>query len=341
MKTVDPTSKRRPALADVAREAGVGTTTVSRVINGGHYVGKDTMAHVKGVMARLGYQPNQAARALKGEKTNTLGLIIPSMRDAFFASLADTIHKMAHENNYVLIVLTSDDDAAQEIAQLNVFHRHRIDGLLLVPPRVQGKSFLTSLQRLPVPKVSVDRPIAPGISSVICDNYAAARSATEHLIRHGRRKILCLGGDPDLYTIHERLRGYEDAMKEAGCKPHIVMDVISSNPPQKWFHPFVQNQRKSIDAILSLYNIATMRAYEAAFDSGRRVPEDLAIVGFDDFDLSSTLRPTASVVRQPVDEIGRTSLRLLLDQIRKTSVAPLQVMVGTELVLRQSCGCGR
>jgi LacI family transcriptional regulator len=189
---------KRSTLVDVAREAGVGTTTVSRVINGGHYVEAKTLARVRAVMARLGYQPNQAARALKGERTNTLGLIIPSLKDVFFASVADIAQKMARKNNYVLILLVSDDDADQEITELDVFQSHRVDGLLIVPPRKQTRNFLASVKKLSMPLVAIDRPLSdPRASSreqlrsgARC-NPASDRARTkEYTLRRRRPRAL-------------------------------------------------------------------------------------------------------------------------------------------------------
>jgi LacI family transcriptional regulator len=180
------------------------------------------MARVQAVMKNLGYLPNHAARALKGERTRTLGLIVPSLKDEFFANLAHTAQSLARQKEYVLIVLVSADDAAQETSEISVFQSHRVDGLILVPPRIQTSAFVRAVKSLGVPVVAIDRPLQSRNSSVTCDNYEASYAATEHLIEHGRRRILCFGGDPDLFTIQERQRGYKDATARASLSTELL-----------------------------------------------------------------------------------------------------------------------
>ncbi len=129
-----------PTLSQVAREAGVGTTTVSRVINGGDRVSPKTLAHVRRVIEKLGYMPSQAARTLKGQGTKTIGLIVPSIADPFFSSLAEAAQAVARENDSLLIVTTTGNDARTEIENLNILIRHRADGLLIVPANSQSQA---------------------------------------------------------------------------------------------------------------------------------------------------------------------------------------------------------
>jgi LacI family transcriptional regulator len=333
-------SRKRPTLVDVAREAGVGTTTVSRIINGGHYVEAGTLARVQAVMKKLDYQPNHAARALKGERTRTLGLIVPSLKDEFFANLADSVQALARQKEYVLIVLASADDAAQETKEVAVFQSHRVDGLIVVPPRVQTQAFLTAVQSLGVPVVAVDRPLLSRNSSVTCDNYEAAFSATQHLINHGRRKILCLGGDADLYTIQERQRGYQDAIARAALPSEILAAADATSLVSVLKARLRRPLKHRPDAIFALLNAGAIAAYEELINAGLNIPKDVALIGFDDFPLSSTLRPAVSVVRQPLAEIGRAATRLIFEQIETGVTTPHHTTLGTEFIQRTSCGCG-
>lgn len=332
-------AKRRPTLVDVAKDAGVGTSTVSRILNGGHYVEASTLARVTAVMHRLGYRPNQAARALKGEHSHTIGLIVPSLRDEFFAELAHTVQLLAREQDYVAIVLVSADDAQQAITELAVFESFRTDGVILVPPRVQSEAFTRAVNRLGVPVVSVDRPLEVKASSVTCDNFDASRSVTEHLLQHGCRRILCLGGDPDLYTIQERQRGYASAVTAAGLRTEILAapDIKTLDEPFRTILRRPVNRRP--DAIFALLNVASIFAYKALVGSAISIPEEIALVGFDDFPLSSTLTPPVTVVCQPIAEIGRTAVRLLFEEISTGSAPSSKVMIETEVLWRASCGC--
>jgi len=333
-----PKKKRRPTLRDVAHLAGVGTTTVSRVINGGHYVDSATMSKVQGVIQQLGYQPSQAARALKGEMTYSIGLIVPTLADPFFANLASVIQKIARQKNYMLIVLASEDDPSQECAEIDRFRGYRVDGMLVVPPRVQTQRFLNAIKSLAIPTVAIDRPLEMRCSSVICDNFEASKGAVQHLLAHGRRRILCLGGDPDLYTIQERVRGYEAAIAEAGLKPHVFTGADARQLENELKRRFA-SARERVDAIFAVYGDASITAYEFLIDSSRKIPEEVALIGFDEFPLAGTLRPTLSVIRQPIHELGTAAARILFDQIEGNQRTPCKIIVTTELVPRMSCGC--
>ncbi len=338
-RRVQAVKSKRPTLVDVAREAGVGTTTVSRIINGGHYVEAGTLARVQAVMKNLGYQPNHAARALKGERTRTLGLIVPTLRDQFFANLADTAQQLARQENYVLIVLASADDAVQETSEIAVFQSHRVDGVIMVPPRIQTQSFLNAVKALGVPVVAIDRPLESRNSSVTCDNYEASLAATKHLIGHGRKRILCFGGDPELSTIRERQRGYCDAVSQASLSAEHLSG-LDMNPLINQLRKALQRpQSKRPDAILGLLNVASIVAYEQLISLGVAVPKAVALVSFDDFPLSSTLRPAVSVIRQPVAEMGRAAMNLLFEQIESRVTTPHNIILSTEFIARSSCGC--
>ena len=343
-KTVERSARKtqmtkRPTLVDVAREAGVGTTTVSRILNGGHYVEAGTLARVQAVMKNLGYQPNHAARALKGERTRTIGLIVPSLKDEFFANLADTAQTLARQKEYILIVLASADDAAQETSEIAVFQSHRVDGLIVVPPRIQTAAFLAAVNALHVPVVAIDRPLQIRKSSVTCDNYEASLAATQHLINHGRKRILCLGGDPELSTIQERQRGYKDAVSRASLTCELLSGADTSTLVEKLRAILARPQSKRPDAILGMLNVASIAAYEQLMNMGVTIPKSVALIGFDDFPLSSILRPAVSVIRQPVAEMGRAATQLIFEQIESGVTTPHQITLSTDFIARGSCGC--
>src|ERR1700692_4264076 len=148
-----------PTLSEVARKAGVGTTTVSRVINGGDRVSPKTLARVRRVIERLVNMPNQRARVLKGDRTNTIGLIIPSIADPFFSSCAEAAQAVARANDSLLIVLTTQNDPKAELDEVNVLMRHRADGFIIAPANSRSKALRNLLQRISIPVVALDRPV--------------------------------------------------------------------------------------------------------------------------------------------------------------------------------------
>src|SRR3954453_7772790 len=173
---------RLPTLSEVARQAGVGNTTVSRVINGGDRVSPKTLARVRRVIEALGYRPNQAARVLKGHRTKTIGLVIPSIADPFFSSCAEAAQAVAQANDSLLIVTASHNDPHSELENLNILISHRVDGLIVAPANSQSEGLRDLLKLLSIPVIAVDRPVSESlIPAVVSDNFKGARCATQHL----------------------------------------------------------------------------------------------------------------------------------------------------------------
>jgi LacI family transcriptional regulator len=336
-----------PTLSEVAKRAGVGTTTVSRVINGGHRVDPITLSRVRRVIEAMGYMPNQAARILKGDRTRTIGFVIPSIADPFFSSCAEAAQAITRANDSVLIVMTTQNDPRAEVDGVNVLMRHRADGFIIAPADSTNQRLRDLIQRIPVPVVALDRPIeGSSVPSVVADNFAGAQLATQHLIEHGYRRIACLTGEERLYTIHERIRGYRQAVEAAGLE--CVLDVSiedyksAEHAVEKLFAQVIPP-----DAILTLKNSTTIYTFEALQKFNISVPESVALLGYDDFELANNVRPSISVVQQPVDDIGRTAAELLFERLLNSgahspgsaSHHPQHVQLKTRLVRRRSCGC--
>lgn len=336
-----------PTLSDVARKAGVGTTTVSRVINGGERVSRKTLDRVQAIIDELGYMPNQAARVLKGERAKTIGMVIPSIADSFFASCAEAAQEIARAHDSLLIVTVTNNDPHTEMENINVLMRHRTDGLLLAPANYQSETLALFLERTPIPAVCFDRPVHKGrVPSVLADNYQGARVATRHLIDHGYKRILCLGGETTLYTIRERLRGYRHSIEQAGLPCIEEMSVKDYKSAEYAIESLLAGAQPP-DAIFTLKNSTTIFAFETLQKLKVCVPKTVALLGFDDFELASTVRPSISVVQQPIEDLGRLAAELLFEQLLGTRKGkPVtgkkrseHIKLETRLVLRNSCGC--
>lgn len=336
-----------PTLGEVARRAGVGNTTVSRVINGGERVSPETLARVRKVIDELGYKPNQAARVLKGDRTRTVGLVIPSIADPFFSSCAEAAQAVARANDSLLIVTTTQNEPHAELESLNVLISHRVDGLVIAPANSRSQILSDQINRSPVPIVALDRPINGAvISSVVTDNYRGARSAIEHLVEHGRKRIACLTGESTLYTIQERVRGYKAAVKAAGLPLMLDASVNDYHSAEHAIESLMSGPNPP-DALFTIKNKTTMHAFEVLQKLNISIPKTIALLGFDDFELASTLRPSITVVQQPVEEIGRVAAELLFEQFQKDRQSPQttktprirQVTLATRLIRRGSCGC--
>jgi LacI family transcriptional regulator len=336
-----------PTLSEVARKAGVGTTTVSRVINGGHRVNPKTMARVLHVIETLRYTPNQAARILKGDRTRTVGLVIPSIADPFFSSCAEAVQVIARANDSLLIVMTTQNDPHAEIEGVNVLMRHRAEGLIIAPSNWQSPALRNILQQIAMPVVAMDRPVSgSAVPSVVADNYVGAHLATRHLIEHGCKRIVCLTGETTLYTIRERIRGYREAMESARL-PCILDTSIKDYKSAEYAIESMFAAGNPPDALLTLKNSTTIHTFEALQKHNVTIPGSVALLGYDDFELAATLRPSISVVQQPIEEIGRIAAELLFERLvdRQSSgrpanrIRPQQIQLKTRLIRRSSCGC--
>ncbi|GAA3762186.1 LacI family DNA-binding transcriptional regulator [Terriglobus aquaticus] len=324
-----------PALMDVARRAGVGAATVSRVINGGQNVSARRLAAVQQAIEELGYHPNQAARSLKGARTKTIGLVVPSVADPFFSAAAEAIQEVARGHGTLLLLAVSENQSAREQEQVASLIQRRIDGLILAPS--DGADF-SMFKHAGFPVVCFDRPF-PGqdIPVVLSDNYAGAKAATEHLVKAGRKRILCLSGDPQLFTSKRRVKGYRDVVRAAGLPYLAEVSVQDHESAVAALTPYLSG-RSRIDAVFSIKNAITVSAYKILRDAGLEVPKMVAIAAYDDFELADTLDPPICVVRQPVVGIARRAAEMLFEALDRGQVQTKMVKMEVELIHRASCG---
>jgi LacI family transcriptional regulator len=273
------TKTQHATLSDVAREARVGTSTVSRVINGGARVSPETLERVRAVIRKFDYQPNLAARILKGDLTKTIGLIIPSVADSFFAVCAEAAQEIARAHGLLLIVTCSNNDPRVEMENLNTLIQHRVDGLLLAPAASRNDELVQALSRTSIPVVTFDRPIFDSsIPSVISGNYKGAKEATRHLISHGYKRIVCMGmkGEDSLYTNKERIRGYRVAMQEANLTPKIDVSITSYESVVLALKAYLYGTNPP-DAIFALRNLVTIYKNSCSFHEVLSSPSEASV----------------------------------------------------------------
>jgi LacI family transcriptional regulator len=341
------TKGKHPTLSEVAKRAGVGTTTVSRVINGVEHVESATLARVEEAIKELGYLPNQAARILKGHSARTIGFVIPSIADSFFSSCAEVLQSVARSHDHLVIVLSTQNDPNTEQDAVKILTQHRVDGLVIAPADSESVDLRNLLIRLPIPIVALDRPVAGlAVPSVVADNYEGALYATRHLIKHGYKRIVCLTGEINLYTIRERVRGYRNAVESAGLKVIINTSIHDYDSTEEVIK-VLMGGRNPPDAIFTLKNSTTIDTFEALQRIGISIPKRVALLGYDDFSLADTVRPAITVVRQPIDDLGRMAAQLLFERLvsntpsvaSRSDTSSLQIQLKTSLVQRRSCGC--
>ncbi len=330
---------KRVTLRDVAREAGVSIKTVSRVVNGEPVVNATTADRVAGVVEKLGYRPNELARSLKGRRSRTIGLVIADVSNPFMATCAQAIEAVAREYGHALILCDSHADLETEGAYVGLLTQRQVDGLLLVP--AQGRNVqLRAEQQAGLPIVAFDRPAEDvQTDTVLVENRAGAREATEHLIQHGHERIAFVGDIRHFYTARKRLEGYKEALKAANLEPLESLDAHSIELGEEATKEILEAPDRPT-AMFAANILTTLGALRAIEDLELRIPEDVALIGFDDFELSHVLRPRFTLIRQPAAELGRRAAEMLFDRLEhRDRSEPQRLVLPTELVVRESCGC--
>ncbi|WP_329625084.1 LacI family transcriptional regulator [Streptomyces sp. NBC_01255] len=334
----------RPTLEEVAARAGVGRGTVSRVINGSPKVSEQAKAAVEQAVAELGYVPNRAARALAGSRTDAVALVIPETEARLFAEpyFLDIIRgvstELADADKQLLLTLIRSDQERQRFEQY--LAAQRVDGVLLVS--VHGDDPLPDQVRaLGLPAVlNGRRREDERVAFVDSDNTGAGRTAVAHLAARGRRGIATITGPLDMYVARCRLDGYREGLAEAGLAPDeaLVANGDFTEEGGRRAMRELLDRRPGLDAVFAASDVMAAGARGVLREAGRRVPEDVALVGVDDSAVARHMDPPLTSVRQPIEEMGRTMARLLLQEIAEPSEPDEQPrrMLPTELVVRGS-----
>ena len=328
---------------DVAALAGTSPAVVSYVLNGGpRSVSPKTRERVLAAVAQLGYRPNRVARSLRMNRTTTLGLVVPDNSNPFFAELARAVEEAAFAKGYTLLMGNAVDDEDRQTNYVRTFLDRQVDGLLLIPSH-GSVACLEELERSGVPWVVLDRRIAGAItaSQVLVDNLQGAREATAHLIGHGRRRIACIAGPADVTPTTERVAGWRQALDAAGL-PADRMPLRHVPFGRRAGYAAgleVLGGRGSVDAVFAASDEQALGVLRAAAELGLRVPDDVAVASFDGIPGSAYTTPALTTMRQPVDELGRTAVELLLKRIDDPGCRPEVAVAPVTLVPRGSCGC--
>ena len=326
-------------MRDVADLAGVGTMTVSRVINGNSHVTEETRRRVLEAVEQLNYRPNEIARSLREQRSRQIGIIVPNINDPFFAICAQAVSLVAREHGYSVNIAMSYEDPEIEFNEAMIMLRRHVDGIVAIP---SAGTFtrLTEPELSAIPIVTLDRPLAgKRFDSVVVQNKSGAAIAVQHLIERGHRRITYLGLSPQLYTIRARYEGYRQAITLAGLRE----DVHYGNATQSEMLATLRSLVKAKNgptALFSSNNLTTRHALHALAELDVRIPERMALVGFDDFETADILRPAITVIRQPTTDMGRIGAHLLFSQLspgeRVHQVK--KIVLPVELVIRGSSG---
>lgn len=331
-------SAHRITIESVARHAGVSTATVSRVINKTGPVADATAQRVFSAVAELNYIPHMGARALARQRTSTLGLVFPALSDVFFFELIRGIQTTATFNGFGLLLYSTD--TPEQVSVLNLpLGEHNVDGLIVFTSSLDDEA-LWRLHDHGLPMVLLHRtpPDDLDIPCVTFENKDGAYAAVTHLLATGRRRIALLAGAPDNEDAHWRQLGYQQALADYGLSPSdmlIAEAAFEEDTAEQIVLDWLQ-RGESFDAVFAADDTSARGALKGIQAAGYRVPDDVAVIGFDDALLSRYLDPPLTTVRAPIEEAGRVATEMLLRLIHDEAAAPL-TLLPTTLVLRGSC----
>jgi len=331
-------------IEDVAKQAGVSKATVSRVVNGNYGVSEALRKRVLAAITALGYQPDRSARRLRGTTSEILGIIIPDIQNPYFTSVVRGIEDLAYDHQMNVLLCNTDDNPVKQEAYIRVMMAERVAGLILAPSFGIAPEPLNQLAQLGTPVVLIDRSVSElPFDTVIVDNFQGAYNGTRHLIAQGHQRIAFVGGDLELSPGRERQAGYQRAMLDNGlpADPALMqIDHFKIESGQRITHQLLSLPQPP-EAIFSASNLLTLGVLKAVREAGLRIPEDLALVGFDDMPWASELYAPLTAIVQPTYELGQEAMRVLLRR-RSDPDRPIQtVTLRTSLIVRESCGALR
>jgi LacI family transcriptional regulator len=330
-------------IEDIAKAAGVSRSTVSRVLNGEQYVSASTRDRVLAVIERENYTPNPAARALVTQRSQVIGVMIPHDLTTvfdnpwYFPTLLQGVGDRTTERGYAMMLWTGRTETEEDLLFRRVAGNRLMDGMV-VASATGDNPLIAHLVESGTPMVTVERPAthADRISYVTIDNIAGARMAVAHLLSLGRRRIGIVTGALNNMDGFDRLTGYKQAMTEAGLPVEAELIIEGNWDKDSGQRGAVRLFEQGADAIFAANDIMALGVLEAAAQVGVTIPDDVALVGFDDLLVGSSIGLTT--VRQPLRQKGAAATDLLIDLIEGRAVGPQHIVLPTQLIVRETCG---
>ncbi|MBN1921846.1 MAG: LacI family DNA-binding transcriptional regulator [Anaerolineae bacterium] len=331
--------KRRLTLADIADTAGVSVMTVSRVINDKPGVSDEVRQTILALVESMGYRPNQIARSLVTEQTTSVGLIVPDNTNPFFAQIARGVEDAAYALQYSVFLVNTVENPQREFDALDSLWQKDVDGLIWCSARVSHEVLEAQISRFPA-VVLLNRELTEPPCNTITINVNdrhGARQAVAHFLAQGRRRIAYLNGPEHSVSAHRRLEGYRDAITEAGVPfDEGLVDCCLPDTDSGYDAALALLDRcPNVDAILAFNDLVAIGAMQACQALGRSVPQNVAVIGFDDIPLATIIKPQLTTLHVDLRHIGESAMRALLDKMEEAA-CPSAILIEPELVLRDS-----
>ena len=332
-------------IKDVARRSGVSPMTVSRVINESERVRPETRRRVERAIAELGYVPSRLARGLSRQRTGTLAVIVPDVANPFFTMVVRAAEEAARRAGYRVILCDTRADLGVERDVVEELIAHRVEGIVIAPVSDRSSAQLRRLDRFGVPCVLVDRTVpGAGYDAVLGDSLAGAQQLVEHLISLGHRRIGLIVESDEVSTARDRRRGYEAALEAAGIPldPSLVVEAaVDPGGGSEGMRRLLELEDRPT-AVFTVNNLVALGAVEAVRAAGLEVPDDIALVCFDDIEYASRMYPFLTAMEQPAETFGSLATQLLVERIEGRGPARRHtVVLPGEFVVRKSCGASQ
>ena len=328
----------RVTISDVAREAGVSLMTVSRVVNDKGEVSPATRRRVLDVVEQLGYRPSSIARGLATQRTGTLGLVVPDIANPFFSDVARGAEDKACASGYNVVVCNTDESPQREAAALESLEEKRVDGLLLCSSRLADEDLREALDLHPSAVLVNCHLEGYEVGAILLDDIGGAQTATDHLLQSGHQAVGFLAGPLASYSSAQRSKGYRAALEVARMcyNPAWVRSCSFQVEGGRGAARKLLTEHPEITAFFCYNDLVAVGALQACVELGRRVPDDLAIVGFDDIPMAALVTPALTTCRVPRYALGEQAMQLLLDRIDGCTEECEEIVLQTELVIRAS-----
>lgn len=326
----------------VAKAAGVSAMTVSRYFNDPDKLRPETRARVEAAVQALAYVPNAAARSLIQGRTETIALVVADITNPFFTTLARGVEDTAQEHGYTLILGNADETLSKERAYLSIMVSRRVDGVILSPaPGTAHNLDLLTAHGIPV--VLVDRRIdGANVDIVHGDSRAGGERLTSHLIALGHRHIAFIGGPEGVSSLEQRLNGYEIALTRHGLEPDVHLGRYDRRSGEEIIDAMLEGgARPGFTAVVAANNVVAAGVIAALARHGIRVPDDVSLVGFEDFESDAVVDPFLTVAVQPAYEIGQRAMTLLLERIGGLADPPREQVLPVSMLVRRSSATPR
>ncbi len=329
---------RSPTIRDVAQAANVSTNTVSRALNNKPDVSPETRRRVLAAAKELNYSPNNLARSLISKKTGTLGVVVTDNANPFYARIIKGIEDVGRRHGYSIILCNTDEDSEREEEAIRLLQQKRVDGILITPVQKDFR-YLEVLRNYQSPFVLLNRhPKNEMVDYVINDNAYGARLAIGRLISVGRRKIAYICGPSTISSVQERLEGCFAAMEAGGLSPkslHVERTNLKMEDGFEAMQKLLENDRP--DGVFAYSDILAIGAMKSILEANLRIPEDIALIGYDDIEFASMLEVPLTTVRQPRYRIGEKAANMLINKLNNKNGTEVEsVVLRPELILRKS-----